>query len=35
MCPAKAELAAFWVIVGVMLALLVGMVSYFRRRGWL
>jgi magnesium transporter len=33
--PGEQSLAAFWVIAGVMLALLVGMVAYFRRRGWL
>jgi magnesium transporter len=33
--PGEQSLAAFWVIVGVMFALLVGMVAYFRRRGWL
>ena len=33
--PGEQSLAAFWAIVGVMLALLVGMVAYFRRRGWL
>ena len=27
--------AAFWVILGVMLVTLVGMVAYFRRRGFL
>jgi magnesium transporter len=27
--------ASFWVILGVMVALFVGMVGYFRRRGWL
>ena len=26
---------AFWIIMGVMLGVLVGMVGYFRRRGWL
>ena len=29
------SLTAFWIIAGVMFALLVGMVAYFRRRGWL
>jgi magnesium transporter len=33
--PGEQSLAAFWAIVGVMFALLVGMVAYFRRRGWL
>jgi Mg2+ and Co2+ transporter CorA len=26
---------AFWAILGAMLVMLVGMVGYFRRRGWL
>ncbi|MEA2397920.1 MAG: magnesium transporter, partial [Thermoleophilaceae bacterium] len=26
---------AFWVIIGVMIVVLVGMLAYFRRRGWL
>jgi magnesium transporter len=33
--PGEQDMTAFWVIVGVMVALLVGMVTYFRRRGWL
>jgi len=33
--PGEQSLTAFWVIVGVMVALLVAMVAYFRRRGWL
>jgi magnesium transporter len=33
--PGEQDMTAFWVIVGVMVALLVGMVAYFRRRGWL
>jgi magnesium transporter len=33
--PGEQSLAAFWAIVGTMAALLVGMVVYFRRRGWL
>jgi magnesium transporter len=33
--PASASLAAFAVVVGVMVAVLVGMAAYFRRRGWL
>ena len=27
--------APFWTILGAMVALLVGMVAYFKRRGWL
>ncbi|HKT83082.1 MAG TPA: magnesium transporter CorA family protein [Solirubrobacterales bacterium] len=33
--PGEQDLTAFWVIVGVMFALLLGMVGYFRKRGWL
>jgi magnesium transporter len=33
--PGEHDMTAFWVVVGVMVVLLVGMVSYFRRRGWL
>jgi len=33
--PGEQSTTAFWIIVGVMFALLVGMVAYFRRRGWL
>jgi magnesium transporter len=33
--PGEQDTTAFWVIVGAMVALLVGMVTYFRRRGWL
>jgi magnesium transporter len=33
--PGEGEQSAFWIIVLGMLALLLGMVVYFRRRGWL
>jgi magnesium transporter len=33
--PGEQDLTAFWVVVGVMVVLLLGMVGYFRRRGWL
>jgi magnesium transporter len=33
--PGEASETAFWVVLGGMLALLVGMVGYFRKRGWL
>jgi magnesium transporter len=33
--PGEQDMTAFWVIVGAMVVLLVGMVTYFRRRGWL
>lgn len=33
--PGESSLSAFWVIVGLMIVLLVGMIAAFRRRGWL
>jgi magnesium transporter len=33
--PGEGDVAAFWIITGAMVALLVGMVTFFRRRGWL
>jgi magnesium transporter len=33
--PGEQDLTAFWIIVGAMAALLVGMVVYFRKRNWL
>ena len=33
--PGEQDMTAFWIIVGAMVVLLVGMVTYFRRRGWL
>ena len=33
--PGEQSMTAFWVIAGVMVALLVGMVAFFRKRGWL
>jgi magnesium transporter len=33
--PGEGAGGTFWVIMGVMAALLIGMVLYFRRRGWL
>jgi magnesium transporter len=33
--PGEQNLTAFWIIVGAMLVLLIGMVGYFRKRGWL
>jgi magnesium transporter len=33
--PWEGNMAGFWVIVGVMVALLAGMIGYFRHRGWL
>jgi magnesium transporter len=33
--PGEGDLTAFWIVVGSMVAVLVAMVAYFRRRGWL
>jgi magnesium transporter len=33
--PGEGDHTAFWIVVGAMVALLVGMLAYFRRRGWL
>jgi magnesium transporter len=33
--PGEGDLTAFWIVVGAMGAILVAMVAYFRRRGWL
>jgi magnesium transporter len=33
--PGENEIAGFWVLLGGMAAILVGLVAYFRRRGWL
>jgi magnesium transporter len=33
--PGEGAVGAFWIIMGVMAAILVGLVAYFRRRGWL
>ena len=33
--PGEGDHAAFWAIIGGMAALLVGMLAFFRRRGWL
>jgi magnesium transporter len=33
--PGEQNLTAFWVIAGAMVVLLVGMVVFFRKRGWL
>ena len=33
--PGEQSIVAFWIVVGVMAGLLIGMVAYFRRRGWL
>ena len=33
--PGESDTLAFYLVVGVMLAMLVGLILYFRRRGWL
>src|SRR5436190_14917079 len=33
--PGQGSVAAFWIVLGVMLGVLGGMLGYFRRRGWL
>jgi magnesium transporter len=33
--PGEGDKTAFWIIAGACVAILIGMVSYFRRRGWL
>ena len=33
--PGERSIEAFWIIVGVMFAILIGTVAYFRKRGWL
>ena len=33
--PGEESIAAFWIIVGIMVAMLAGMIGFFRYRGWL
>jgi magnesium transporter len=33
--PGEGSVEAFWVIIGVMVVVLVGMLAVFRKRGWL
>jgi magnesium transporter len=33
--PGERSITAFWIIIGVMVAILVGLIGLFRRRGWL
>jgi Mg2+ and Co2+ transporter CorA len=33
--PWEGNIAGFWVIVGVMIGMLGGMIAYFRHRNWL
>ena len=33
--PGEGSTAAFWIVIGSMVALLVSMLGFFRSRGWL
>jgi magnesium transporter len=33
--PGQGSIAAFWIIIGAMIAMLGGMLAFFRHRGWL
>jgi magnesium transporter len=33
--PGEQSITAFWIVIGGMLGILLGMVAYFRKRGWL
>ena len=33
--PGEESITAFWVVIGVMVVVLVGMLALFRKRGWL
>jgi Mg2+ and Co2+ transporter CorA len=33
--PGEQGVTAFWIIIASMVAVLAGMLGYFRRRGWL
>jgi magnesium transporter len=33
--PGQGSIHAFWIIVGAMVAMLLGLLVYFKRRGWL
>jgi len=33
--PGEGSIHAFWVIMGVMVAVLISLLAVFRRRGWL
>jgi magnesium transporter len=33
--PGEEDMTAFWIVLGSMIMLLLGMVAYFRKRGWL
>jgi magnesium transporter len=33
--PGEGDTSAFYAVIGVMIVILVGMLAWFRRRGWL
>ena len=33
--PGEGSIEAFWIVIAAMAVLLVGMLAYFRKRGWL
>jgi LPXTG-motif cell wall-anchored protein len=33
--PGEESITAFWVVIGLMVVVLVGMLAVFRKRGWL
>jgi magnesium transporter len=33
--PGEQSYTGFWIVVGVMVAALAGMIAFFRKRGWL
>ena len=33
--PGQGQIAGFWIVLGVMVVVLAGMIAFFRRRGWL
>jgi LPXTG-motif cell wall-anchored protein len=33
--PGEQSITAFWIIIGVMVAVLAGLLGVFKRRGWL
>jgi Mg2+ and Co2+ transporter CorA len=33
--PGEQTVVAFWIVMGAMLVILLAMVAYFRKRGWL
>jgi Mg2+ and Co2+ transporter CorA len=33
--PGEQSITAFWIVIGAMVVVLVGMLAVFRKRGWL